>query len=195
MQSDQPLTKLSFDLVQTNKWEYMLFDATMAMAEQGEEGEEAAERLSKMASDAVASDHQDDDEKLLIDMPPSWVKRLNVARELFQARCPDGKKMTVFRKGLVEKFAPYSREDGLVEQVTVFKDAERTDIDEVRQSFSNRKDKLIKRTVRHSEAKTHEFFEPGRLDPGRGLKELIYIHGVRREFHFYASARLDGLIR
>ena len=63
---------------------------------------------------------------------------------------------------------------------------------EARQYFANRKDKLAKRITYNANDCTHEFFDPGRTIPGQGLKELKYIQGVRREFHFYASARLDG---
>jgi len=193
LQAGQPLGKLSFDLTSTSKWEYMLFDATMATAESDDNEDSATERVSKLAADSVAAE-AGDEEKIQIDMPPSWVTRLHVPRDLFQARCPAGHKTIVYRKGLLEKFAPYSREDGLVEQVKIFEDVARTEVMEVRQMFANRKDKLSKRVIRHADKCTHEFFDPGRLDPGRGLKELIYMEGVRREYHFYASARLDGLI-
>ena len=44
--------------------------------------------------------------------------RLQIEREKYQARCPKGEKNTNFRKARLEKFAPYSREDGLVRQTT-----------------------------------------------------------------------------
>lgn len=125
-------------------------------------------------------------------MPPSWVTRLHVPRELQQARCPEGRKQVVYRKGKHESFAPYSREDGLVEQITIFGDDERTEVEEIMQIFANRKDKLARRVKTIKTNCIHEFFEPGRSAPSQGLKELVYITGSRREFHFYASARLDG---
>eukprot|EP00966_Prymnesium_polylepis_P141734 3272906-Prymnesium_polylepis.1 len=84
--------------------------------------------MSKLAAEATAAEQGVDEEKLQIDMPPSWVTRLHVPRENFQARCPAGKKQVVYRKGILEKFAPYSREDGLVEQVTIFKDVAREEV-------------------------------------------------------------------
>jgi len=194
LQEGVPCSKLSFDLANTSKWEYVLFDATMASMETEDGDDAGGDRMSKLAAEATAAEQGVDEEKLQIDMPPSWVTRLHVPRENFQARCPAGKKQVVYRKGILEKFAPYSREDGLVEQVTIFKDVAREEVDEVRQIFANRKDKLSKRVITHENNCTHEFFDPGRTIPGQGLKELIYITGVRREFHFYASARLDGLI-
>jgi len=194
MQDGVQVSKLSFDLANSSKWEYVLFDATMAAME-AEDGDDAgAERIGKMAAEATAAESGDGDVKIEVDMPPSWVTRLHVPRDLFQARCPAGKKEVVYRKGVLEKFAPYSREDGLVEQITIFNDVARTEVGEVRQLFANRKDKLSKRVMTYDDNRKHEFFDPGRTIPGQGLKELIYIEGVQREFHFYASARLDGLI-
>ena len=94
-----------------------------------QDGDDAGgDRMSKLAAEATAAEQGVDEEKLQIDMPPSWVTRLHVPRENFQARCPAGKKQVVYRKGLLEKFAPYSREDGLVEQVTIFKDVAREEV-------------------------------------------------------------------
>ena len=87
-----------------------------------------AERLSKLATQATAAEQGIDEEKVFMDMPPSWVTRLHIPRGLFQARCPSGKKTIVYRKGMLTKFAPYSREDGLVEQISIFADAARTEV-------------------------------------------------------------------
>ena len=62
---------------------------------------------------------------------------------------------------------------------------------EVRQTFSLRKDKLATRVRYVPEQKTHEIYEPGRP---WGLREHIWIEGLRRELHFSCSARLDGLM-
>ncbi|KAL1499996.1 hypothetical protein AB1Y20_012673 [Prymnesium parvum] len=191
LQDGVPCSKLSYDLNSHSDWEVVLFDATMTGMGDDDADETGADRVSKLAAETMAAEQGPDDEKLQIDMPPSWVTRLHVPRELFQARCPEGKKEVVYRKGTYETFAPYSREDGLVEQVTIFNDVERTDAAEVRQIFANRKDRLAKRVITRANNCTHEFFDPGRA---QGLKELVYIQGTRREFHFYASARLDGLI-
>jgi len=122
-------------------------------------------------------------------MPPSWVTRLHVPRDLFENGCPQGFKQVTYRKGLVQKFAPYSREDGLVEKVSIYSDVERTDVSELRQYFANRVDKLTRRITAGDETK--EDFDPGRK---AGLKEHIWVEGVRRELRFYSSARLDGLV-
>lgn len=106
-----------------------------------------------------------------------------------QSRCPKGFKCTIYRKGTLQKFAPYSREDGLVELVTIYHDLLRTNIAETRQTFANRKDRLCRRVS--AGASTHESFEPGRP---KGLKEHVWVDSERRELHFYSSARLDGLV-
>ena len=63
---------------------------------------------------------KESDNLTLADMPPSWVTRLHVPRDLFQSRCPSGHKRTTYRKGTLEKCAPYSREDGLIERITLY---------------------------------------------------------------------------
>jgi len=128
------------------------------------------------------------DKLVLADMPPSWVTRLHVPRDLFQNGCPSGYKITTYRKGTIEHFAPYSREDGLVSRVTIYDDIEREAVAETRETYANRKDKLYRRVI--SGTTRHEFFEPGRA---KGLKEHLLVEGQRRELHFYAAARLDGL--
>jgi len=178
--------KLSFELTDASKWEGLLYDSTMASAadfgdDGGDEGYEGA--TGDAAEEAV------DESKVLAEMPPSWVTRLHVPRDLFENGCPQGRKSTAFRKGLVQKFAPYSREDGLVEMVTLYEDIERTTVAELRQSFANRQDLLYRRVVRGEE--TSEFFEPGRKT---SLREHTWVEGVKRTMHFYATARLDGLV-
>ena len=197
--------KLDFDLADVKKWEPLLWDSTSAIPAGGDEGgDDAGGGGGGGGGDPLGGDaalggegggegdeaEQEALEQLVMaDMPPSWVTRLHVPRDLYESGCPNGHKAIAYRKGTVEHFAPYSREDGLVTQTTVYDDAERLDVAETRQLFANRKDKLYRRVT--CRAMTHEFFEPGRPT---GLKEHIHVEGERRELHFYSSARLDGLV-
>jgi hypothetical protein len=182
----EPAGKLSFELADVKKWEGLLYDpaAASALGDFGDEGDEDGMGGGEEAEEEVAENG-----KILAEMPPSWVARLHVPRDLFENRCPLGRKETVYRKGLVQKFAPYSREDGLVEQLSVYEDMERLVEVEVRQTFANRQDKLYQR-VRIGE-ETREYFDPGRKT---GLKEHTWIEDERRTMLFYSSARLDGLV-
>lgn len=182
-----PAAKLSFELADASKWEGLLYDSTMASMGGGED--EGGDEGGDGAGGAEEHDEVVDESKVLAEMPPSWVTRLHVPQDLFESGCPQGRKSTTFKKGLVQKFAPYSREDGLVEMNTLYEDAERTSVAELRQHFANRQDHLYKRIVAGEE--TREYFEPGRKG---ALREHTWIEGQRRVMHFYSVAKLDGLV-
>jgi len=184
-------SKMSYDLSASSKWEYLLLDTTMSSLD-GED-EEGGFSPEAAAPTTEASKEEGDIEKVFVDMPPSWVTRLDIERECFQSRCPGGHKTIIYNKAQLEKFAPYSREDGLVQRLTAFADAEQSEEGqtEVHEIYANRKDKLCKRVINIVEGSTSEFFEPGRP---RGLKKLVEVTNDRREFYFYSSARLDGLV-
>ena len=168
----------------TRNWEGLLHDPTAATSGGGDGDDDDA----GFSSSKPAEDEEVNDKLVLADMPPSWVTRLHVPRDLFENGCPNGYKNTTYRKGTIEHFAAYSREDGLVSRVTIYDDIERSDVAETRETFANRKDKLYRRVT--AGKTSHEFFEPGRA---KALKEHLFIEGERRELHFYPSARLDGL--
>lgn len=203
MQGPLPPSKLSYDLYSPAKWEYLLVDlASEAVGAADAEDDpivanEMAAAKAAVAKTGAKNNGADDANEgdagnpiQSMEMPPSWVAKLTMERERFQARCPSGHRLTVYRKARLERYSPYAREDGLIERITIFTDVDMLDEHEVRETFANRKDKLASRTVYRAEAKTVEKFEPGR---SRALKELITIDGVRREAHFYDTARLDGL--
>lgn len=193
--SHVPPTKLAFDLTKNRKWEYVLFDAAASVLDEGdEEGAELGlDEPSAQGGAAKETEEGAEFERVQLDMPPSWVERLHIERDLYQARCPVGFKATQYRRTQLQQFAPYSREDGLVEQLASYADDELTEEVEIRETFANRKDKLALRVRDHREASKTEYFDPGRIDH-RALKKLVEIEGTRREFHFYSSARLDGLV-
>mmetsp|Transcript_24783 Transcript_24783/g.72853 ORF Transcript_24783/g.72853 Transcript_24783/m.72853 type:complete len:443 (+) Transcript_24783:251-1579(+) len=124
-------------------------------------------------------------------MPPSWVSRLSLTPAEFEARCPGRNKDVKFHRGVLEVWAPYAREDGLVRRVTVYKDRKRTEAVEVHESFEHRKDKLLSRTRKVRANTVVETFLPGRSDGG--LREYELVSGVSRKMDFYPNARLDGL--
>ena len=72
---------------------------------------------------AAVEPAEGDDEKLELDMPPSWVAKLNIPRARYEGRTPAGMKATLYRKARLEKFAAYSLDSGMVERLTVFADA------------------------------------------------------------------------
>lgn len=83
---------------------------------------------------------------------------------VLQRRFPGGSKTTQYKRTLVEQYAPYVCDDGLVKKITRFTDFACTDVETVEEEFENRHDKLVKRVV---DAKTNletEHFNTGRDD-------------------------------
>lgn len=84
--------KLSFDLTDTKKWEYVLADQNAT----GFEDDTDEMGLAKKTQDSMKE--EEDEGKFLLDIPPSWVRRLHIPRELYQNRCPMGHKVVTYRK-------------------------------------------------------------------------------------------------
>jgi hypothetical protein len=66
-----------------------------------------------------------------IDMPPSWVPKLKIPREMFDMRCPKGEKLTDYHKATYEVYAIFgecARWDGKVSKLSLFQDVERTKV-------------------------------------------------------------------
>eukprot|EP00899_Mesostigma_viride_P013144 jgi/Mesvir1/21830/Mv04215-RA.1 len=128
------------------------------------------------------------------EMPPSWVPKLQVASDAFDMRCPKGSKGVVYLRALHEVFAMFgecSRWDGMVSRLTRYSDDARGSVCEVREHYSRRKDRLVKRVSFPLEDRVLEYFDPG---AHYGLKELCTISGKRRIAYFYPKSRLDGLV-
>ena len=182
MQTNAPLAKIDFDLTATAKWENLLcsFDID-------------ALQLEEPSSRGTV-------ERVQIEMPPTWVDHLTLDRKRFDSRYPRSHKVIIKRgtRTRVEKYCEYAREDGLVERVTLFSNAEMTDdcALETREMYANRKDRLSRRLIKTSDddysgkPSRVDMFEPGRP---KALKRLVEVEGERCELHFYDSARFDGL--
>ena len=131
MQGAKPPSALSFELSNVTKWEYVLLDKDSAVGEYAndeEDGEDgaalaSARQAAAEAAEAAVEPAEGDDEKLELDMPPSWVAKLNIPRARYEGRTPAGMKATLYRKARLEKFAAYSLDSGMVERLTVFSDA------------------------------------------------------------------------
>lgn len=56
-------------------------------------------------------------------MPPSWVPRLQIGRDILDMRCPRGVKAVLYKRCQYEIFALFgecSRWDGMVERLTLY---------------------------------------------------------------------------
>ena len=205
-----------FDLSNTDNWEYVFIDTIgrgkkkdTEEKEEENEGDEmfglnddttspragsqnGSPRAENYESKAGEKENLDDVEEReqILDMPPSWVGKLSIARERVALRYGNtGCRTVLYERAKMEVFAPGANEMGLLSRLTVFKDLSRTIPLEVREEFSSRKDKLYRRVRFPLKGSMHEHFKPGRKT---GLKLLIDQPGRSLELYFYLTARLDG---
>jgi hypothetical protein len=99
---DTGLNKISFDLGDNTKWEFVMLDHTQTGAANPDNGEEEV-------NEAVSEDEDDKGNPEIVDMPPSWVERLNITKEQFESRCPFGSKIIMYEDAKWEKFGDYYR--------------------------------------------------------------------------------------
>ncbi|XP_077969696.1 dynein regulatory complex subunit 7-like [Styela clava] len=176
---------LSFELTDTTKWEYMFIGSK-------EPGLEIPD-LEDEIDDFDDLDEEGKDDEKHLDMPASWVKRIEISERDYDSRCPQGKKTILYKKAKLEKYAPYLLKEGLIERLTVFNNNELTDLQRVEERFANREDKL-KQRKEEGGIITEEFVE-GRP---RSLCEHTFKAKSpnpesERVMIFYHSARVDGL--
>lgn len=203
MQPDTPARSLNFDLKNEKLWEYVFIDPALPSASGEAKGEEDVEPVSDLA-DLTALDApgtnggggaaEVQEEENILDVPPSWVSKLELERSQFNLRYPPhGQRTILYHKAKLELFAENMHDEGTVSRLFLYKDRAQTIVEECREEFLNRKDKLSRRIRFPLENKSREIFLPGRGGQV-GLKELVEWTGVRREFYFYKSARQDGLV-
>jgi hypothetical protein len=196
----QPVHLTLFDLTNPTDWEYVFLSAAeRKSAKEADQGAKGGVDLSddlKMLS--AESDNQHgpdatDDDDLILDIPPSWVVILHLDRATYKKRfVKDCQHVTLYNRAKVEEFAENTHEQGLIARITIFRDVGCTLPVEIREYFKNRKDRLESRSRFPFEGKFEERFSPGRIP--EALKSRTEWIGFRREFHFYTSARPDGLV-
>nr|XP_014352781.1 PREDICTED: dynein regulatory complex subunit 7 [Latimeria chalumnae] len=175
---------MTFDLGDPVCWEFMLLGSGKPLLSIPDMDEEELQLDDEMG---------EKEEEFIFYMPPSWVERIEVSPKDFETRCPNGKKTILYRKAVLEKFAPYLMKDGLVMKLTVYEDTECSRVLEVKEWFENRRDKLDLRELKQRSNLIVEHFIPGRSD---ALKTHIYktlVPETERTMEFYNEARVDGL--
>ncbi|KAG8311013.1 hypothetical protein J6590_051543 [Homalodisca vitripennis] len=126
-----------------------------------------------------------------LDMPASWVQRLHIPHDRYEQRYPLGQKSTYYKKALVEKFAPYLHDDGLVCRVTTYEDYECQEPQVEYQMFQNREDCLF-RSIRYFQPETIiDEYEKGREDAL--MRQTRYTEESRRVMEFFQQVRHDSL--
>ncbi|NXR22968.1 DRC7 protein, partial [Cinclus mexicanus] len=178
---------LSFDLSDSLCWEIMF-------SERNEPSQSPTESPKKDADDMV-SDPSHTLEQWGPCMEPVGSICLTSLLPTAEYENPfsRGKKVILYDKAKLEKWAAYANGDGLVERLTVYADSDCTEELEVKEWFKHREDLLYMREVNKQTQLITDHFRPGHplllkahsytsLDPETG-------HTVE----FYHTARVDGL--
>ncbi|NXQ95038.1 DRC7 protein, partial [Sagittarius serpentarius] len=178
---------LVFDLGDAIRWEIMLLGSNKPRQLLPDAEEE------KELSDRDMDDMGKEEEDMSFDMPPSWVAPIEISPREFETHCSQGRKVILYKKAKLEKWAPYLNGNGLVKRLTVYADLDCTEVVEVREWFKNREDMLDMREVNKQTQLTAEYFSPGHLF---GLKAHTYTSlepETEHTMEFYNEARVDGL--
>ncbi|KFO93467.1 Coiled-coil domain-containing protein lobo, partial [Buceros rhinoceros silvestris] len=180
---------LLFDLGDALRWEIMLSESKkpLTLLTDAEEEEESPDRGREDTQQQEEEDH------MSFDMPLSWVAPIQIPLREFESRYSQGRKVILYKKAKLEKWAPYRNGNGLVKRLTVYADFDRTEVVEVREWFENRQDRLDVREVNKQTQLTTERFIPGCL---LALKAHTYTsleQAADQTMEFYSEARVDGL--
>uniref|UniRef100_A0A8C6IQF0 Dynein regulatory complex subunit 7 n=1 Tax=Melopsittacus undulatus TaxID=13146 RepID=A0A8C6IQF0_MELUD len=171
---------LIFDLGDTIRWEIMLSESNRLQL------------LPEEEEELFGSDTERE-KRMSFDMPPSWVAPIWIPPREFETRYCQGKKVTLYNKAKLEKWAPYLNGNGLVQRLTIYAGLDYTDVVEVREWFENREDILVRREVNKQTELTTDYFSKGH---SLCLKAHTYTSLEPRTGHtmeFYNEARVDGL--
>ncbi|NXV91317.1 DRC7 protein, partial [Calonectris borealis] len=179
---------LVFDLGDAIRWEIMLSGSNkpfQLLPDAEEENE---------LSDRDTDDTQEkEEEDMSFDMPPSWVAPIQISPREFGTRCSQGRKVILYKKAKLEKWAPYLNGNGLVKRLTIYADLDCTEVVEVREWFKNREDMLDMREVNKQTQLTTEYFSPGHLLSLKAHTYMSLESETEHTMEFYNEARVDGL--
>jgi len=161
----------------------------------GETDLETSESKQTVPVDDKEEGKQNDEIKekeAILDMPPSWVKKLCIPKEAYKRKYNNnGQRTQLFLRSKLESFAEFVHSEGLVRQLVVYKDKFRISPIEIQEQFANRQDKLFRRTKFPLESRMIESFKEGHLG---GLETSTEVAGKSRELKFFPNSRLDGLV-
>uniref|UniRef100_A0A3B5MRT8 Dynein regulatory complex subunit 7 MORN domain-containing protein n=1 Tax=Xiphophorus couchianus TaxID=32473 RepID=A0A3B5MRT8_9TELE len=92
----------------------------------------------------------------------SWVSRIGITRKGETTRFPGGKKVTRYRKAMLERFSSTVTNDGLISRLTTYQDLSCTKVARVKEWYKYRSDGLEEREFNQLENSTTERFKSGR---------------------------------
>ncbi|ESN89877.1 hypothetical protein HELRODRAFT_149332, partial [Helobdella robusta] len=180
---------LTYDLMDASRWEYVfrryenLLRKTASTA--------AAAAITSLATPFAAATNN----SITPAFPPSWTNPINISLADFQKKCPNGRKVILYKKTKLEKFAPNLMPDGVVLRLSLFEDHSRSKLLEVREMYKNRMDKLDKRVYNYRTGWTSEYFLPGRPNKMKEhhFKSISNNLENQREAVYFSISRPDSL--
>ncbi|NWU89345.1 DRC7 protein, partial [Upupa epops] len=187
---------LLFDLDDVVRWEVMLVGSkkplqllpdTEMQKEFSSRGQRSCQKYKRLPL------FQQEQDTMSFDMPPSWVAPIQISPGEFETRCCQGRKVVLYKKAKLEKWAPYLKGSGLVTRLTIYADLERTEAVEVREWFKNREDLLDRREVNNLTHLSTEYFSPGHRLFLKAHSYTSLEPETNRVTEFYNEARVDGL--
>ncbi|XP_045776255.1 dynein regulatory complex subunit 7 [Maniola jurtina] len=182
---DEGLGSINYDLSDLTCWEHLLAG-------------EPFHRRQLVGVDLAEKKTAFDTEKHL-DVPASWVEKLEITADEFDQRYPGSHKVIHYKKVLLEKFSPYSERDGIIKRIKIFEDYALNTPLLTYEFYKHRIDKMEIVRIDHIKKEIRETFAVGRSDH---LIKHTYaidapatsVEGERTlEFNYYA--RLDHLIK
>jgi hypothetical protein len=180
---EKNIKDIDFNLHNKDFWEYVMLNSK--------------NYNDDILDDDEANDEKDDEEleedleKEILDMPPPWPNKLYISRNAYSNRTPLSSQTFYYQKTRVDKFAPYSQNDGLILRIFKFKDFARLILKEVEYRYRNRIDKQYKRIKLPFEHKTIDYYLPGTTN---GWKEVEEVEGIYRVINYYETNYSTGLI-
>ncbi|KAB1274224.1 Dynein regulatory complex subunit 7, partial [Camelus dromedarius] len=202
---------LIFDLGDPVMWEYLLLGIDKPLLSPAEEEDNGAND-----DDDVENLGKEDEDKSF-DMPNSWVEQIEISPEVFETRCPNGKKVIQYKKAKLEKWAPYLNNNGLVCRLTTYEDLEckgaalavgsqgaeapdmlwdlGTKTLEIKEWYQNREDMLELKHINKTTGLNIDYFKPGHPQALRVHSYTSMQPEMDRVMEFYEKARVDGLIK
>ncbi|XP_041655972.1 dynein regulatory complex subunit 7 [Cheilinus undulatus] len=173
-----------YNLDDINHWEPVLFGARSK--------KQLIQEVEKRRERKKTSVREGQEEKpRVFEMPRSWVSCITISRKDLENSFPEKKKVTLYRRAKLERFAVYLRKDGLVRRLTTYKDLDRSEEVGVKEWYQHRKDYLEEREVDKVNGVTTERFRHGRR-----FHFLVHRYTDTEHYmEFNRAARVDDLVR
>lgn len=146
----------------------------------------------------VETDYPENDLQLCpkyLDMPLSWVDKLEVSTRVFEERFPEQQKVIKYKRAIHETFAVYKEIDGVVERIKTYSTLDYQSPMEVWEYFENRADLLEERVTDFGKNETMEYFRKGRQDALKSIRRSSGDQSRVYEYGFYDKSRFDCLMR